>query len=157
MIHKQKENDGRKIKRAECSQSVSCGVNKVLSFHPITSCFFDDHNSIYTFTTPRTATLLSPSPPWQLGACTFTPYAQALQPDSSMGACAHAQRQMNSQKARWWKYAAIWWGQMGLNKHNVECHDNTDTPNCSSHSFPWGLWLHAASWQLSQTSCMSGS
>lgn len=33
-------------------------MNKVSSFHPITSCFLDDHSSIYTFTTPWAATLL---------------------------------------------------------------------------------------------------
>lgn len=44
---------------------------------------------------------------WRLYVCTCTLFPW------------HARRQMNSRKGRWWKYAAIWGGDTGLNKRIV--------------------------------------
>lgn len=87
--------EGRfKKKKKRDSSQFKCLVQKctkVSSCHPIISCSLDDHSSIYTSSTARTATLHPPTPLWRLGASTFTPHTHAphLSSTSTRTMCFH--------------------------------------------------------------------
>lgn len=110
-------------------------AHKVSSFHPIISCFLDDHSSIYTLAIARAATLLSH--PWcgdgvpahlHLARTprTLTPLCRQVHVRSHtltwtpthIPACTHAHTHTHAHKPtlseEHWKYAAILRDDMGL-------------------------------------------
>lgn len=124
-IHKQKESDGRKIKRGRWAvKELHARAGEVSSFLPIISCFLADHNSIYTFTISHGITLPLPTLPWcgdrvpvhlhlTTMACTSTPLWVHVY-------LAHTHTHIHAHKCThvWGGegYAAIWWDDMGLDR-----------------------------------------
>lgn len=138
-------------------------AHKVSSFHPIISCFLDDHSSIYTLAIARAATLLSH--PWcgdgvpahlHLARTprTLTPLCRQVHVRSHtltwtpthIPACTHTHPRTQTHTL---------WGALEIcsdperrhgTRHacNVQCHDNSEThvpappPSSSPPGSRWG-------------------